>query len=174
MKRTGFSCPVAGPWVWSALQIRVAPHLFPSWMVWSPFTGPIHHLNALSSHPAGPRKKCFGPWIGSAPETGHLSLRMRIAFTLLRKLSSSDMGKQNTLHEGNGGVTSMSRSRFLPGCRKNDGETAVPGLTKEKVLCLFGNHMTILTLSPQTKESAPEKLVNRMGESLLACLLPCG
>jgi hypothetical protein len=39
-----------------------------------------------------------------------------------------------------------------------------PGLTKEKVLRLVGNHMTILTLSPETKESALKKLVSRMGE----------
>ncbi len=127
--------------------------------------GPYHHLNALSHTLLAVEKMSWAlDWIGSRKPGISLSEEDRLSLSYATLFH--DLGKQSTLSRGEDGGVHFYRHE-VDSCRtaeKTMERLRFPGLTKEKVLRLVGNHMTILTLSPQTKESALKKLVNRMGE----------
>ena len=127
--------------------------------------GSYHHLNALSHTLLALEKMSWAlDWIGSRKPGISPSEEDRLLLSYATLFH--DLGKQNTLSRGEEGGVHFYRHEVYS-CRaaeKTMERLRFPGLTKEKVLRLVGNHMTILTLSPQTKESALKKLVNRMGE----------
>jgi tRNA nucleotidyltransferase/poly(A) polymerase len=127
--------------------------------------GSYHHLDALSHTLLALEKMAWAlDWIGSRKP--HISPSEEDRLSLCYAILFHDLGKQSTLSRGEDGSVHFYRHE-VDSCRaaeKPMERLRFPGLTKEKVLCLVGNHMTILTLSPQTKESALKKLVNRMGE----------
>jgi tRNA nucleotidyltransferase/poly(A) polymerase len=127
--------------------------------------GSYHHLDAFSHTLLALEKMPWAlDWIrsrkpGISPsEEDRLSLSYATLF--------HDLGKQNTRSRGQDGGVHFYHHE-VDSCRTAEDimeRLRFPGLTKDKVLRLVGNHMAILTLAPQTKESALKKLVNRMGE----------
>jgi poly(A) polymerase len=135
--------------------------------------GQYHHLDALL-HTLLALEKI--PWamewlasrrlVLSPSEEEQLSLCYAALFHDLGKHEARWQGEDGRVHFYHHEVYSclaaektMERLRFS-------------NLMKDKVLCLVRNHMAILNLSSQTKESAFKRLVNRTGDltPLLVCL----
>jgi len=147
----------------------------PSWKVWSLLTRAPTTISTRSITPCWPSKKFPGPWIGSAPGN-RASLLRRIAFRSPTQLSSTIWENKHASRGEDGGVHFYRHE--VDSCRaaeKTMERLRFPGLTKEKVLRLVGNHMTILTCHPDERVRV-EKAGQPDGRahSLTCCPHPCG
>jgi poly(A) polymerase len=127
--------------------------------------GQYHHLNALS-HTLLTLEKISWAFEWLASERPGISLSEEDQLSLHYAALFHDLGKQDTLSQSQDGNVHFYHHEVYSclAAEKAMERLRFSTLMKDKVLRLVGNHMTILNLSPQTKEPALRRLVNRIGD----------
>jgi poly(A) polymerase len=127
--------------------------------------GRYHHLNALSHTLLALEKLPWAfEWLASRGSGTSLSEEDQLS--LYYAALFHDLGKQDTLSQGEDGSVHFYHHEVYSclAAQKAMERLRFSNLMRDKVLRLVGNHMRILNLSPQTKEPALRRLVNRIGD----------